>query len=220
MLIPSGDADRLLGSALGGDRRRELRRQGRRLDGEGRVELRWVAAHAPADSWIEGFLALEAQGWKGQNRSAIASRPSQVPFFRSAIGDLHAGGRAMLGGLTLDGRWVAMNCSLRGAAADAGAFAFKTAYDEGLSRFAPGLLLEVEFIRRLCEAPERLPWLDSCCGPDNAAVARLWPDRRLVGDLAIAAPGLKGSAAMWAFQRTQAWRRHADPDRHPAKTAD
>lgn len=215
-LVPIADADRLLGRALDGDRRRELRRQGRRLDAEGRVELRWVAADAPADEWIEAFLALEARGWKGRNGSAIASRADQVPFFRTAIRDLHQQGRAMLGGLRLDGRWVAMNCSLRGRAADAGAFAFKTAYDEELSRFAPGLQLEVEYIRRLCGASDRLPWLDSCCGPDNAAIARLWPDRRRVGDLTIAAPGPRGRAALWMFERAQAWRA---TERHLAKTA-
>lgn len=216
-LVPADDADRL----LGGDRRRELRRQGRRLEGEGRVEFRWVAPHESADAWIDGFLTLEAQGWKGRNDSAIACRASQIPFFRAAVGSLHAGGRALLGGLTLDGRWIAMNCSLRGAAGDAGAFAFKTTYDERFSRFAPGLLLEAEFIRRLCTAPDRLPWLDSCCGPDNAAITRLWPDRRLIGDLAVAAPGVTGSAALWAFERAQAWRRgRSDPERPLAKTAD
>jgi CelD/BcsL family acetyltransferase involved in cellulose biosynthesis len=220
-LIPTDDADRLLGRALDGDRRRELRRQARRLDGEGRAEFRWVRPGEPAETWIDGFLTLEAQGWKGQNRSAIASRPGQRPFFHAAITSLHASGRAMLGGLTLNGRWIAMNCSLRGAAADAGAFAFKTAYDEALSRLAPGLLLEAEFIRRLCATPDRLPWLDSCCGPDNAAIARLWPERRLIGDLTLAAPGPRGSAALWALERAQAWRlRQADAGRRPAKAAD
>ena len=47
-----------------------------------------------------------------------------------------------------------MNCSLRAAAADGGAFAFKTTYDEDLRRFAPGLLLEIEFMRRLFERRE------------------------------------------------------------------
>ena len=93
-----------------------------------------------------------------------------------------------------------MNCSLRAAAPDGGAFAFKTTYDESLRRFAPGLLLEVEFVRRLFERSDGIPWLDSCCGPDNTAIARLWADRRPIGDLTLAAPSLKGAAGLWALQ--------------------
>ena len=65
---------------------------------------------------------------------------------------LHASGRAMLGGLTLDGRWIAMSCGLRAASPNRGLFGFKTAYDEELSGFAPGRQLEVEYVRHRLEA--------------------------------------------------------------------
>ncbi len=219
-LVPQGDVESYLSRALGGDRRRELRRQRRLLEAQGRVECQWVASGHSPQEWIEGFLALEAKGWKGHNHSAIASRAEHVPFFRSAVEELHARGRALLGGLTLDGRWIAMNCSFRAAAPDGGAFAFKTTFDEDLRRLAPGLLLEIEFLRRLFEQSEAIPWLDSCCGPDNTAIARLWADRRLVGDLILASPGPKGSAGMWALERGSSWRaRQHGPDDHDGKTA-
>jgi CelD/BcsL family acetyltransferase involved in cellulose biosynthesis len=205
-LIPAGDAEAYLGRALGGDRRRELRRQRRLLEALGQVESHWVAPGQSPAAWLDGFLALEAQGWKGDNRSAIASRAQQVPFFRGAVAALHARSRALLGGLTLDGRWIAMNCSLRAAGAHGGAFAFKTTYDESLRRFAPGLLMEVEFIRRMFADSGGVPWLDSCCGPDNAVIARLWSDRRPIGDLTLAAAGAKGRAGLWAQERALAWR--------------
>ena len=48
--------------------------------------------------WIDGFLALEAKGWKGANDSAMASKANQIPFFRSVVAEMHARGRALLGG--------------------------------------------------------------------------------------------------------------------------
>ena len=212
-LIPHGDLERYLARALGGDRRRELRRQRRLLEAQGQVECRWLAAGDSPTHWIDGFLALEAKGWKGANDSAMASKANQIPFFRSVVAEMHARGRALLGGLALDGRWIAMNCSLRAAAPDGGAFAFKTTYDESLRRFAPGLLLEVEFVRRLFEQSDAIPWLDSCCGPDNTAIARLWADRRPIGDLTLAAPSLKGTAGLWALQLLAEQARR--PSSHP-----
>ena len=205
--------ERYLGRALGGDRRRELRRQWRRLEAQGQVECRWLAAGNSPTHWIDGFLALEAKGWKGANDSAMASKANQIPFFRSVVAEMHARGRALLGGLALDGRWIAMNCSLRAAAPDGGAFAFKTTYDESLGRFAPGLLLEVEFVRRLFERSDGIPWLDSCCGPENMVIARLWADRRPIGDLTLAAPSLKGTAGLWALQLMAEQARR--PSSHP-----
>ena len=200
-LTLDGEAESYLNRALGRDRRRHLRKQMRLLEAEGQVAFRWIQSAEDPEPWIDSFLALESKGWKGRSGTAIASNVEHISFFRSMITALHASGRAMLGGLTLDGRWIAMSCGLRAASPDRGLFGFKTAYDEELSGFAPGRQLEVEYIRHAFSRRADIRWLDSYCGPDTTVIARLWADRRRIGNVAVGAPGLKGAVAIWALRQ-------------------
>ena len=200
-LTLDGEAESYLNRALGRDRRRHLRKQMRLLEAEGQVAFRWIQSAEDPEPWIENFLALESKGWKGHSGTAIASNVEHIHFFRSMITALHASGRAMLGGLTLDGRWIAMSCGLRAASPNRGLFGFKTAYDEELSGFAPGRQLEVEYVRHAFGRRADIRWLDSCCGPDTTVIARLWADRRRIGNVAVGAPGLKGAVGIWALRQ-------------------
>ena len=74
------------------------------------------------------------------------------------------------------GRPVAMKCNFL---AGRGSFAFKIAFDEDYAHFSPGMLLEIENIRRL-HATADIGWMDSCAVPDHFMINRLWPDRRII----------------------------------------
>ena len=82
----------------------------------------------------------------------------------------------MLLALRLDGRAIAMKFNLT---AGNGSFACKIAFDEDYARFSPGVLLELDNIRRVHENSE-LRWMDSCAIPDHFMINRLWTERRVI----------------------------------------
>ncbi len=171
-------AEAYLAEALTGQSRKELRRQERRLAELAELRYQACGSAAEAPRWIEQFVALEASGWKGQRGSALGSSPAALDFFCSAAGEAGRRGRLEMLGLFLSGRPIALKCNF---VAQGGAFAFKIAYDEAFRRYSPGMLLELENIRRFHAqgaAPGAAEWMDSCAEPDHFMVNRLWLDRR------------------------------------------
>lgn len=191
---PEGAADSYLAAALPGKSCKELRRQGKRLSECGYLECVQFQPGDDIQHWIDDFLRVEAGGWKGRQGTALANQPADRAFFRRAVTAAHERGRLLLTALRLDGRPVAMKCNLT---AGAGAFSFKIAFDEEFARFSPGVLLEIDTIRRLHESgPVR--WMDSCAEADHSMINRLWTGRRTIetlvastgrppGDLLVAA---------------------------------
>jgi CelD/BcsL family acetyltransferase involved in cellulose biosynthesis len=172
---PAADAETYLQSGISGRRRKELRRQGKRFAEAGRLEYAELAAREDVERWIEGFLGLEAGGWKGRAGTAISASEAEREFFATIVREAFLRGRLMMLAARLNGRFVAQKCNFL---AGAGAFAFKIAYDESYAQFSPGVHLEIENIRRLHERP-RVEWMDSCSVSDNF-INSLWPHRRTI----------------------------------------
>ncbi len=181
------DSEAYLQAALPGEQRKGLRRKAKRLAEQGKVEFRALESAADFDAWIEAFLKVEASGWKGRAGTALASTPAAQEFFQTAARAAWDRGRLGLVALHLDGRPIACQCYFL---AGPGAFAFKTAYDEAYGRFSPGVLIQLELIRRLHQSP--MPeWMDSNAEPDSYLNA-LWPERRAMQTVLVAtgkAPG-------------------------------
>ena len=90
--------------------------------------------------------------------------------------------------LRLDGRPIAYKLDFL---AGRGSFTFKIAFDENYARYSPGMLLEIENVRRL-HAQSQIEWVDSCTDPFNFMFNRLWPARRTIQNLIVStgnAPG-------------------------------
>ncbi len=173
VLRPRADGESYLVEALPGSSRKEFRRLERRLSEAG--ELRYEAfGGGAAEHWIEGFLSLEARGWKGRRGSALDCSEPGRRFFRAITAEAARRRRLMMLALAVGGRTVAMKCNFL---AHDGAFAFKIAYDEEYARFSPGTLLELQNIREFHRRPE-LRWMDSCAESDHFMANRLWLDRR------------------------------------------
>ena len=170
MFRPAATSEAYLDHSVPGKKRKELRRQERRL-----AELGAVSFDDPREpeAWIEEFLALEARGWKGEGHTAMKDDPMARELFRAYCRGAHARGRWMAMALRLDGRAIAMKCNLR---AGDGALAFKIAYDEELAKFSPGVLLELEHVRRLHE-PGAPRWVDSGAAAEHPMINHLWRDR-------------------------------------------
>ena len=187
------------------DRRKGLRRQRRRLAEQGAFAFRSFTDNGGLARAVEGFLDLEAQGWKGARGTALASNAQTAALARTMFGQAGQGGvspRADV--LSLDGRSIAVSLAL---VCGGTAHLLKTAYDESLRACAPGLLLEDEIIR----AVHATAFADRL---DTASVAgsvldEFYGDRERIGDLIAATDARMGAQAFKAVIRREAGRRAA-----------
>jgi CelD/BcsL family acetyltransferase involved in cellulose biosynthesis len=191
--------DYLAANRLSGKHRKELRRQSYRLADLGSVTYACIQPQDEVQPWIDEFLRLEASGWKGEARTALASRAADRAFFVAAATEAHRRGRLMLLALRLNDRTIAMKCNLR--AAD-GAFAFKICFDESFANFSPGVMLELENIRRLHATPG-LNWMDSCAVYEHFMINRLWTDRRIIQTVVVPTGKPLGQQLVAALPLTQ-----------------
>jgi CelD/BcsL family acetyltransferase involved in cellulose biosynthesis len=165
----------------------KLGRQQRRLSERGQLVFAEADEAPDLTPLVDDFLQLEASGWKGQSGTALACHASDEAFFRAVTGQARERGRLTFLTLRLDGKLVAAQTCLIGRD---GAFLFKVAYNESYAKYSPGILLEIEHLRRVL-APEdrllgKLRWADSCADPDDGPVYRCWPGRRTIRDYRIA----------------------------------
>ena len=196
MLASDSSPEAYLEQALSVKKRKELRRQHRRLSELGDLHFeRRTDAEGIAD-WTEEFLWLEASGWKGRAGSALASIAGTTALFTRALQGAAERDRLERLTLTLDGSPIAM---LANFIAPPGAFSFKTAFDERYARYSPGVLLQWENLALL--ERDDIDWCDSCAAQDHPMIDHLWRERRRVGRYSIAI----GGPARRTFFRAIAW---------------
>jgi hypothetical protein len=146
--------------------------------------LLFTASTAPqaVTKEIEDFFALEAGGWKGDIGTAAAHHDEVQSFMKIAIQALAAEGKVWVNRILIDGRAVAAAVTLRSGD---GAWYWKTAYDETLARFAPGVLLSAALTEGLAENTA-ISRTDSCAAPGNPILDNLWRERLPLCDRLIA----------------------------------
>ncbi len=212
LLTHASSSDDNIREALGAKKHKELLRVERRLREQGQLTFDELTQASDLDRWVDQFLALEAKGWKGRAASAMLCEARQAGFFRASVHAAHARRRLTALAMRLDGRPIAMKFNFLAAGA---AFAFKIAYAEDLARFSPGVLLEIENIRRFDRAPH-LKWMDSCADPHHPMINHLWSERRPIQTLVFSATRRRGAATVatlpllrWLATRWRT-RHHAD----------
>ena len=133
---------------------------------------RWNVVLASLGAYAAEWFAeiVNALWLHFSERSALWTTPDRTSYL-------------IMVGINFDGRPIARYC---GFTAGEGAIAFKTAYDESLRRYAPGMLAQVDMIRAFHERPE-LQWMDSYSDAGNGCVDDLWQHRLTVQRVAIAA---------------------------------
>ena len=191
-----------------GDRRRRLARARRRLEDRLGSPAR-VVDRAGDPAAVEAFLELEASGWKGRQGTALRCNRGDAQFFRDMCAALAARGKLQLGSLEVGERVVAMKCNLVSGGAE---FCFKSAFDEDLADFSPGVQLEVADMARF-EAGDA-EWMDSCTAADNDLINQLWRSRRTVSNVVVPV-GMLGSALL----RGRSLARSVHPGRRPRMLA-
>jgi hypothetical protein len=213
ILQPAESAEAYCAAAMTSHNRQELRRQFRRLGEMGTLEFRASDPQADLSPWAEEFLALEAAGWKGREQSALAATPRDAEYFRQVIRAGAAARQVAFLGLYLAGRPIALKVNYLSGE---GSFAFKIAFDESLSKFSPGVQLELENIAWLHRQPN-LKWMDSCAKPDHFMINRLWRERRTGQRLLVSAGRIRGDLLLGLVPLGQALRRVARRLSPPAR---
>ncbi|WP_241761162.1 GNAT family N-acetyltransferase [Erythrobacter sp. NAP1] len=184
MLSSDLDAEAYLSQAMSAKKRKELRRQRKRLSEEGSLTVERHAAAEGLQDWIAEFLGLEAAGWKGERGSALANAQRTRALFADALAGAASAGRLERLALRLDGKPIAM---LANFVTPPGVFSFKTAFDEAYARFSPGLLLQIENLDLLDRSD--IAWADSCAAPGHSMIERIWREKRRITSRNIAIGG-------------------------------
>lgn len=195
MLHSDMDADNYWQTHVRSKKRKELRRQLKRLGELGALTHRQLSAQDDLDQWCADFLTLEASGWKGRQGSALADDPRARDFFLSACLLAWNAGLLDMRRLDLDGRAVAMLTNFHHGT---GSFSFKIAIDENYARYSPGILIEMDNLQAVLGDPAT-EWMDSCAAPDHPMIDSLWAERRTIAQYRV---GLLGSAPVRWRRRT------------------
>jgi CelD/BcsL family acetyltransferase involved in cellulose biosynthesis len=174
------DGKAYLEKALSSSSRKKIRQHRRKLSEKGALTSVVASEPAAVRAALDQFLTMEASGWKGREGTALLSDEAEAAFMRGAIAALAEHGCASLHSLYLDGKPVSMQIVVRAGAA---AFTWKTAYDETLRDFSPGMLLFEDYTTAFL-ADKSIAFVDSCSYDDSGYMAA-WGERQAVADLWI-----------------------------------
>jgi len=184
LLAPLGDRGRYLDRSVGSRRRKELRRQRRRLQDSGPVTLSTAIAAADVGPALSDFLDLEARGWKGRHGTAAAGQAHVRHFIETAIPALAADGMARVHRLLVGARPIA--AAITFTSADRAWF-FKITYDESMAWASPGVQLTLDLTAALLGDPT-MDRADSCATEDHPMIDHLWRERLSLADRLVAGP--------------------------------
>ncbi len=191
--------DDYLAASMSGKKRKELRRQHRRLAEEGELTFERKIDDRGLSRWTEDFLTLEKAGWKGKNGSALACDPATESLFRSTLEGASNAGKLERLTMLMNGCPIAM---LANFLSPPGAFSYKTAYDERYARFSPGVLLQRENLKVLGN-PE-IRWSDSCASANHPMIDRIWREKRSMVRVSAAIGGKARQALCRQILRREA----------------
>jgi CelD/BcsL family acetyltransferase involved in cellulose biosynthesis len=118
--------------------RKELRRQRRRLEEMGPVDLETITGRAELERGLADFLALEGSGWKVERGTAIASRPETRNFYQEVAVWAAERGYLVLFFLTIGGKRVAVDLCLDHMGVR---YMLKGGFLPAYAQFSPGTLL-------------------------------------------------------------------------------
>lgn len=186
-LLGGGDHESYLDGNIRSKKRKELRRLANRLGELGTVTHRLFSNPATLEQWCDDFLALEASGWKGAHGAALGNTPATRAFFRDMMRGALDAGRLEIERIDLDGHAVAMLITFR---TPPGAWQFKIAYDERHARFSPGVMIELDYLKRALGDPE-IMWTDSCATADHPMINHLWAERRAIIQVTLPLKGTR-----------------------------
>lgn len=178
--------------------RRSVRKDLKRLESEGRVELRLLDELPPSEieAPLRRAFAIEDSGWKGKAGTSVLRSKGIFEFYLHQARYFARQGVLRIAFLECAGKAIAFEVGWLGK----GVYhSFKVGYDEDYGKFGPGHLLRCQLIEAGCEDP-RLQFVDFQ-GPINQALRPWSTEKYLIGRLAVCPPRFT-SRAIWTGLRT------------------
>jgi CelD/BcsL family acetyltransferase involved in cellulose biosynthesis len=163
-------------------RRKEFRRLRNRLSEQGDLQILRLGKGAEANSFIDGFLKLEAAGWKGESGTALANHPGYAAATVEALTALHVAGKLRFWTMTLNGKPIAsLFAFVEGSKASLG----KIAYDEAFGKYSPGVLLILDATADFFK-DGTIREVDSSAIPNHPMIDHIWRGRIALADILVA----------------------------------
>lgn len=159
----------------------KFERQWSKLAEQGQFDYRIARSTDDIRAAMEEFLLLENAGWKGKQRTSLASDRYRAAFAREAVNSLAEKDKCRIYMLQLNGNIIA---SLIVFVEGGRAWTWKTTYDENLKAHSPGKLLLLRAIESFCDDPN-IQVVDSCTEDDQSVAAQLWPDSGQMTSLVV-----------------------------------
>jgi CelD/BcsL family acetyltransferase involved in cellulose biosynthesis len=170
----------------------QWRRKRRKLERAGAARVRLITGGSTLERDLDAFMAVEASGWKGRNRTAILAERGAEQLYRDFAREAAERGWLRLLLLELDGQVLAgdLGCVLGGVG-----FLLKTGFDERRADLSPGIVLRGEALREAVQ--EGLRGYDMLGGPDRYKLE--WTDdvRPRHGLRAYTGPAGRAAALAW-----------------------
>ena len=176
---------------------RNLRKDLRRLEKTGRVELEVQTEFAPGqvDDRLFQAFDLEDRSWKASGGHSVLRTPGMFDFYCRQARQLARWGHLQVAFLKRNDEPLAFEL---GWTAKEVYHSYKVGYDEAYRHYGPGHLLRMHLIRWLYEQPGyRL--VDSQ-GPMTEALARWATQSYPIGRIVVAPRRLKGQALMAGYR--------------------
>lgn len=128
-----------------GNQRRGVKRLRNRLEDRGEVSLEVVDGTDGLEERLAEAFEIEASGWKGEQGTAVISRPETRRFYEDVAQWAADRGILRLATLRVDGRAVAMHLSLE---TGGHYYLLKPGFDPQFAKQGPGKLLDREMVAR------------------------------------------------------------------------
>lgn len=205
ILTAGPDFETAYARGFSGKKRKELRRQWRRLAEDGALALERLTAPEAIARAAQDFIALETAGWKGRTKEAspIGASEAEILFFREAMTGGAAQGAVICDRATFDGKPIAMLFSLRCGSTLS---AYKISYDEAFAAYSPGVHVLVEAMRLMLADPS-IALFDSCAKQGHPVADHLWRERMRVAQFNLSGAGRLDRALFGAAAALSAMRR-------------
>jgi CelD/BcsL family acetyltransferase involved in cellulose biosynthesis len=128
--------------------RKDVERRRRRLDEQGSVSVDFVDGQTGLQRLLDEGFELEGSGWKRERGSAITSDARTHRFYTEIARWASTRGWLVLAFLRLDDKAIAFDLCLESGGAS---YVLKGGFDPAFRRFAPGMVLTYEALRRAFE---------------------------------------------------------------------
>jgi hypothetical protein len=188
LLAPADERESYLARAIDRKKRKELRRQRKRLGERGSVTSIDASTPSTVTHALDDFFSLEAQGWKGRAGTAARCDDNTAKFVQAAVTALAGEGKARIARLCIDAHPIAVIVTLRSGGT---AWCWKIAYDESQARFSPGVQILLDVTAMLLR-DRTITCADSCATSGHPMIDHVWRERLTLADRLVC-PGPRAS---------------------------